>query len=835
MDLFLFFLGIIIFLRGTSNKQHLKVEENMKQNGNTPYLFYALVLILTALFVMPTFGIHKAYSYKTSPPFSLSKLKPVGIPGPRGKMITAYEPLHPYEIMINYELGMHCVGFDMSYCCVIPPYNSIQAQAFRTGENGLKPKMLSPKNGVKLQYYVRNNSYSEGNKMAFWSVWKHVKGDAPGASGNDYANYVWDHLFIYKDLNGTIPKNWTRSERLYVGKDLQVPIDSGPSGKHLSGGYLDYWGSHGGNIVFTDSMIPAVPNVPLTLTSSYMWDALGLPLTAFNDGVIKGGMQNITNYDFQPFQYSTVVLHKKNGQTVKVNGKPVIFFGTNPVDMPNCYLCHSGNGTAAMLSKERGLTLFQKEYAYWRHTYPHGSVFMARLKSASIDILELHDSKFGTHFLSHYNPNASTNRLGVNGPVNCADCHGDNVSGNLQEPRPEATGYKATKALPLTVAIHVAHLKLVPMPDAAGRTQSCQACHPTHWWRRSMNNFNTNPFSVVNNLGTPNFTKADVRTSGGGCYLRRDAHSNPNVSPPFFLNSVGKWYFNNVSTRNAEGQKIPQIRGLYCTDCHNELSQKLYDYDNFSNAVTQSGKTLRNKSISEIINVIADGNAGKFKNYYADPKVGAAGNPLVSFYKDHGAGATLVRAMKNSAGQLELLAWNAKEGGPVPYGAAAAGSDWWLAPSEPHCANCHEAPFVESQGGKYFPIDQPAKYSLYRYSKSHANIACQTCHESIHGLYPVRYAGPSGTLAPDMTTHQQAIQFSPDGSYAGPVTCAACHTVNAKGVPVQLKGTRYFNDYWASVTLIHFMRGKDYNLSISALMKKYPYSRSREIVIRGWK
>jgi hypothetical protein len=671
--------------------------------------------------------------------------------------------------------------------------------------------------------------------MAFWSIWKHIKGKKAGATGNDDANYVWDHLFIYKNLKGTIPKNWTKSERLYVGKNLQIPTDSGPTGQHLSGGYLDYWGSKGGDIVFTDSLIPAVPNVPLTLTSSYMWDALGLPLTAFDDNVIKGGIQNITNADFQPYQYSMVGLRNKNGKDITISGKPILFFGTNPVDMPNCYVCHSGNGTAAMLSKERGLTLFEKEYNYWRRTYPKGSKFMARLKSGSIDILELHDSKFGTHFLKDYNPNASVNRLGTVGPVNCADCHGDNISGNLQEPRPEATGYKAVKALPLTVAIHAIHLKFLPMPDKAGRTQSCQACHPTHWQNSNMNSFNTNPFSVVNNLGTPNFTKADVRTAGGGCYLRRDAHANPDVTPPFFLNSIGKWYLKNVSMRNADGQPIETIRGLYCTDCHNELSQKLYKYDNLSNVVIQTGRTLRNKSIKEIIKIIADGNAQKFKTYYADPVVNAKGNPLVAYYKNHVGGAALVRALKNSKGKLELLPWNAKKGSPVPYGAATAGSDWWLAPSEPHCANCHASPFVESQGGKYFPIDQPNKYSLYRYSKAHGNIACQTCHESIHGLYPVRYEGPSGTLTPDLTTHQQAMQFSPDGKYAGPITCAACHTVNSKGVPVQLEGTKYFNNYWASVVLLHFMRKGDQKLPIAVLMKKYPYSISKNIVMNSWK
>ena len=94
---------------------------------------------------------------------------------------------------------------------------------------------------------------------------------------------------------------------------------------------------------------------------------------------------------------------------------------------------------------------------------------------------------------------------------------------------------------------------------------------------------------------------------------------------------------------------------------------------------------------------------------------------------------------KNKDGSPKLKPWNHKEGDSVPYKAVSAGDDWWLSPAEPHCADCHLAPFVESKGGKYFPMDQKNKYSLFRYSKAHGDLACQTCHGSTHGLYPTKY------------------------------------------------------------------------------------------------
>ena len=40
-----------------------------------------------------------------------------------------------FKIMMNYELGMHCTGFEFAYCCVLPAYNSILAQVVKP-QNG---------------------------------------------------------------------------------------------------------------------------------------------------------------------------------------------------------------------------------------------------------------------------------------------------------------------------------------------------------------------------------------------------------------------------------------------------------------------------------------------------------------------------------------------------------------------------------------------------------------------------------------------------------------------------------------------------------------------------
>lgn len=793
------------------------------------FILWSVVLsISTIIIYVVAAAAIREQEYDVNPPFELSLLHPYEATS--GTYF--FDPKNPYNIFINYELGMHCVGYDISYCCIIPPYNSIQAQAVQSGRQGSLPLFLSPADNIRLHYSVRSNSYSEGNKMKYWQALKDVSGkgtmDSPG---DNMANYVWNHLFIYKDLEGTLPADPKPIERLHIGREIPVNVDAGPSGKNIAGGEMIYAGAKGGNVVFTDSLLPDLKNIPLVLTSSHLWDALGLPLTAFNDEKRKGSIRTITDRDFQPYQYSVVQLSDVNGNPLMVKGKPVEFFGTNPVDISNCYFCHSGEGPAAKLSRKEGLSSFDREYVYWKKNYADVSEYSARLSATMINILELHDRHHKTGFLKNYNSGASSNRLGIVGSVNCVDCHGDNMSGNLETPRPRVTGYAAVKGKPLTQSIHSVHAKFIPMPDKAGRTQNCQTCHPAHWQNEKMNDWNTNPYQVTDTEGNPRFGNSDLRTAGGGCYLRRDAHSNPHVTPPFFLNEIGKWYLKEVSMKDENGKPVKEIRGLYCTNCHNNLTHELYRYDDLRNAVTQEGKTLRNKSLAEIIPAIAGADKNRFRTFFADPVVGAPGDPLYNYYASHKDVVALKKA-NGKDGKPMVLPWNAGKGKSVMYAAASGGSDWWLSPGAPHCADCHIAPFVESEGGSYFPIDQPGKYALYRYSKAHGRFACQSCHESMHGLYPVRYEGVKETV--DITSHEQALQFSPDGKYAGPVTCAACHSVNRKGIPVQLKNTDYFHDYWAAVVLIHFMREGDQKLPVAQLVQKYPYQKSREIVRKGW-
>ncbi|MCF6199748.1 MAG: peptidoglycan-binding protein [Hyphomicrobiaceae bacterium] len=817
------------------------------------------------------------------------------------------KPKNEYNITINYELGMHCTGFDFTYCCVLPPYNSVQSQVIKTATGPKRyPELLEadPKDPTvvvdgrrrfKLEYGFVDNTYSEGAKLSYWNVPYDVNGDGKYTKNENVANAYFTHLYVYKDLKGSNPKGTSKdSEKAFVGLQIPIPQDNGPAGaavpSPIKNGHLHYTGEKG-TIVFTKS--PVLDNVPIMLTNPGIWDALGLPLTPFNDSTMTKNPLNLVESDIRPFQENFVKMvdAKTNAPIIDaVSGKPVHFVGTNPIDIPNCSNCHANqtaNGTK--------YNLYKQERAFWKAL--GASDWIANLKATSISIMELHDDHNGTNFLAKYDPATRdvTNRLGRD-PVLCQKCHADNVIGVLQSASYTSGGKPAKvksikgaqKALnklghstggadgiagaltrravlafqkkqgiaqtgrlgPITMAalskslgktggtqktipslaeaLHTVHQQKQPLADAEGRTGACQGCHPAHRQSGDMKGY---PITLD---GKNAYAKGDNRDAYGGCYVGRDVHANPNkdkdgVETSEHLNAIGEWLKTNVSQiGNGKGGK-----GLWCTNCHNQLSRELYQRDNLINAFQQTGKTIRNKSLDEIASALGV-SLDMLKEKYMDPKVvpdGKGGDDpeksgiLLTWAKDRMVPDIAVIALKGNGpmvtkdadGDINVTILSANpavdikslklpKGATgalaVPYSAATHGKDYWLSAGSPHCADCHAAPYVEGQGGAAFPINQPGKYSLMRYSKGHAGLSCQSCHQSTHGLYPV-------VPIADTTTYAQAPQYNPDGSH-GPFKCAACHVVNESGVPLiankkdhKWNGANILYNYEAALSWMH--------------------------------
>jgi hypothetical protein len=78
----------------------------------------------------------------------------------------AADPLGNYIILVNNDLGMHCMNLDHSQFSVLPPYNDLQAQIIHRGDVATNPQIVT--GGLTLEYSFAGNTYSAG-KTNFWN------------------------------------------------------------------------------------------------------------------------------------------------------------------------------------------------------------------------------------------------------------------------------------------------------------------------------------------------------------------------------------------------------------------------------------------------------------------------------------------------------------------------------------------------------------------------------------------------------------------------------------------------------------------------------------------
>lgn len=903
-----------------------------------------------------------------------------------------------FKIMMNYELGMHCTGFEFAYCCVLPAYNSILAQVVKpsTSENhggefprliegdpnagitsGANPDVLGREivlrdleldgNGNFKKYVLRywhdaqprNDgrgkpqsstliSQVEGNSLLAWNTVADAADLNPdgsfklsGRNGNplyngardvvlgngsyndvggtfgvpidNYQNVVWNHLYIYEvsahgvEGAGGIPGgDRPEANKFRLGLHVDYPTNFGPAGHNMEG-LLTYSGE-AGTVVYTQMKV--LEDLPIMLTSPRIWEALGLPLTPFEDTIDFFGDPGLVDEDSvrpyvamkaQMYNYDPNAADGMGAAVLDSSGNPVIGFGTAPIDIPNCERCHSAPPEKAPgvpnvnspNDNPADWALVQQEMNFWLAYYPSmqtGSDWYARLKGAAVSILSRHDTEHGTSFLANYPGVTCTNGLGDcdGGPLTvtpgnpgagaafalaqntraghesviCQKCHADNVVAVVKSAScgpGSITCADGDVIPPLTEAIHYNHRNVteggtIVFNDNEGRDGGCQGCHPAH---RSDGDMSGYPITLD---GDNFYAGLDNRDANGGCFVGRDVHSNPmkdvdGAETPEHLNPVGQWLADNVANDG---------KGIWCTNCHQQLGQEMWKAENVVSLVhAQSGDpghvrqpvaghpnggtladvalaigTTEAQAISwldpKTTNAVDETHAiwapdpglcnyvaGYFGVIPVDPahdgnvatvevNVNSAaacstggGTGLIDCGASYpGAPAFHICGSTDTDGDFNVslldfcttpdcvtAAQGTLPGGsvavPVPMSAATDGRDHWLSPGEPHCADCHLAPYVEQSGNinAFPPFNYPRKASLMRYSRGHQDITCQGCHESIHGLYPV-------TPNIDTTSYAQAASLNYDGSH-GPLKCGTCHVVDGNGIPTWLRNTKY--------------------------------------------
>ena len=522
--------------------------------------------------------------------------------------------------------------------------------------------------------------------------------------------------------------------------------------------------------------------------------------------------------------------------------------------------------------RPRTAALVQDEYEFWV-VYDNidisagDSDWYPRLKAAAISILSIHDNEHRTDFTLNYPATGSaglsaSTRLGHQS-VECQRCHADNVIAVVRSAQS-----RGNLIPPLTEAIHNNH-KDVVFDDSNGRSGACQGCHPAHRSDGTMTGY------PITDEGMNAYASTDNRDAAGGCFVGRDVHSNPGRDAELgvptsqaHLNAVGQWLRTNVA--NDTGHD----KGIWCTNCHSQLSQEIWAKENMKDLIHGvPGKQA--DGTTDAVNIRALPSLGAIASAvgvslgqaeaWLDPSTATVpnqedrNNAMAAIWNDEvdypDANVATIEVSTSSSGcstghsvfnstfgvyvcisldtdgdpSVRILDFcttpdcvaaaqttlngegNGSIAAPVPFQAADDARDHWLSPGEPHCADCHQAPYTEQSGNinAFPPFNYPRKASLFRYSRGHQDITCQGCHESTHGLYPVTAPGyvPGSTLAVDETTWEQAGSMNPDGKH-GPLKCGACHYANNNGVALAVNNlkvgkTKLANSYDAAVTFAH--------------------------------
>ncbi|HHH43302.1 MAG TPA: hypothetical protein ENK49_04120, partial [Gammaproteobacteria bacterium] len=624
-------------------------------------------------------------------------------------------PKVDFVIPMNYELGMHCTGFEFAYCCVLPAYNSILAQVIKTqdGKEGfaellegdpnvgldflgretvLRDKTL--KNGEFQKYVLkyeheaqpRNDgrgkpqsstliSDVELHSLLSWNTvydaadtvnGSLVHGDYHGAknvvlgdgdytdANDNYQNGVWNHLYFYADLEGSNPAGTSlEKDKIRLGMPNSTtgfpviyPVNSGPAfhpmgpaGNNNPNANVLTFSEDSGTVVFTQMKV--LENLPIMLTSPRIWEALGLPLTPFEDSInffVDPGA--VDEDSIRPYVKMKASMHYfdpnspdgAGAAVIDSHGNPVEAFGTAPIDIPNCERCHSApaqdvNGNPNINSPNTDpmlAALVDQEIAFWKAYYPTmqtGSDWYARLKGAAISILSVHDDQHGTSFTKEYtvpgfgttpawpgsdctdvtdcantmvlapnnpgawNPLPQNTRLG-NESIICQKCHADNVIAVVKSANCGPTSLSCNDGdliPPLTEALHYNHRNVseggtIVFNDALGRDGGCQGCHPAH---RSDGDMSGYPITLD---GDNFYANADNRDANGGCFVGRDVHSNPfkdvdGAETVSHLNPVGKWLLDNVANDSSNW------KGIWCTNCHSQAGQELWKAENVEDLI----------------------------------------------------------------------------------------------------------------------------------------------------------------------------------------------------------------------------------------------------------
>ncbi len=635
-----------------------------------------------------------------------------------GRQTGAGLPTHEYVITVFSNRGMHLVQPDYGYLTISQPGVHVLAQIVKTATASQPPWLLTETDLREKQHilFFQFEKNSHSEGPKL-AFWAHPR-DANG-DGDSFDRGDWLPAALWQNRRLNAEKGLQWDPLRTAPEQLQKPVlilDHSPAGVRLAGGRLRFTGPNGAAYARIDTTGAVSADFQ---AMRGLWMAADLPLTPFFDEA-AALLRAQREQNIRPFQKAVLTLARwldvdRDGRAQKREIRPVI---DERSKKPVRFFGTVAVDIPGCVRCHASEQANGDAFKLWKEEFAFWSRDIPGTSAYFANLRAAAISILEIHDGKH-----ATDFLKNYDP--------DDLSGATRtrlgrssvvcaDCHGEATASVAT-------ALHKSHLGAVPRGDVFGRPVDCQSCHGGHKQSGSLLEYPLDQAGL--------FRGGDIREYRGGRFLGRDVHANPAAKRVLgtrsHLTAMGVWLKENVM---LDG------KGLYCTNCHNMASQLLAERDSLENVLQFSGRTLRNKPLPDLLSGL------------------------------------------RQVGGAQVAGWDAQQFFDPLVSDTNAVILPWMQPGKqalPRCADCHQPPFVESLAGLYPGQGREGKLERMSFSAGHAGLACSSCHQSAHGLFPVAASGV------DPVSLEQARTLNRDGS-PGPVTCSACHTVAADGVPKKM-------------------------------------------------
>jgi hypothetical protein len=243
-----------------------------------------------------------------------------------------------YIVLAWNDLGMHCLNPTYDSAVILPPFNTVQAQVVKRGEN---PRLLDASDGISVQFKLVDNSTSS-NKGSYGQFWTNLQALFGVTRSKDVGV---GGLFGFKDQGLTGTREWDGVARTFRAEGIPVvPVSDTGAWSPYQQVIVTVKDKGGATIAETKAMVPTSDEIncakchaPGATTKQTFEDIL-----AKHDAAAATTLSSSEPVLCASCHGSPVLGATSQGSSGMYLSRAVHGFHSSIASPPGCYDCHPG-------------------------------------------------------------------------------------------------------------------------------------------------------------------------------------------------------------------------------------------------------------------------------------------------------------------------------------------------------------------------------------------------------------------------------------------------------------------------------------------------------------